>query len=428
MNIKEYPHLGESCYEQRLPNGLMIRVIPKSGFSRKYAFFATNYGSIHTQFTLDGQNRTSPDGVAHYLEHKTFDMPWGNAMQVFAQRGASPNAFTSYSMTAYYFDCTEAFEDNLRLLLEFVSTPYYTEESVEKERCIIEQEIRMYEDSAESRVFENLFACLYQYHPIRVPIAGTVESIQAITAQTLCDCHRAFYDPSNMMLCVVGDVEPESVINSAMELLPKEPGGVSDRVYGAKESMCPAQARMEASMEISMPTFAVGFKCESAGNGESSMRQEFVGDLASEVLMGESSELYQRLYEAGLIDSDFSCGFESVPQAAMLTAAGDSRDPDAVCAAIQEQAEKILAEGVDEALFQRLKKSALGRRLRDLDSFESICYRQCAYYFENCDYFTFPEVYQDITAEDVYAFLRETVRKERMAISIIKPKGAAVCS
>ena len=428
MNIKQYPRLGETCYEQRLPNGLMIRVIPKSGFSRKYAFFATNYGSINTAFTLDGQSCTSPDGVAHYLEHKTFDMPWGNAMQVFAQRGASPNAFTSYSMTAYYFDCTEAFDDNLRLLLEFVSTPYYTQESVEKERSIIEQEIRMYEDSAESRVFENLFACLFRHHPIRVPIAGTVESIQAITAQTLNDCHRAFYDPSNMMLCVVGDVEPESVIRAAMELLPAQPGGVSDRTYGEAETMRPAQPRMEVSMEISMPTFAVGFKCESAGEGESAMRQEFVGDLAAEVLMGESSALYQKLYETGLIDSDFSCGFESVPKAAMLTAAGDTRDPDAVCAAILAQAEIILSEGVDEALFQRLKKSALGRRLRDLDSFESICYRQCAYYFENCDYFTFPEVYQDISVEDVYAFLRETVREERMAISIIHPKGASLCS
>ncbi len=428
MNTIHFPHLGEICYEQRLPNGLMIRVIPKSGFSRKYAFFATNYGSIHTRFTLDGQNFISPDGVAHYLEHKTFDMPWGNAMQVFAQRGASPNAFTSYSMTAYYFDCTEAFDENLRLLLEFVSTPYYTQESVEKERCIIEQEIHMYEDSAESRVFENLFACLYQHHPIRVPIAGTVESIQAITAQTLCDCHRAFYDPSNMMLCVVGDVEPESVISAAMELLPKESSGVCVRTYGSEETMRPAQSRMEVSMEISMPTFAVGFKCKSAENGESSMRQEFVGDLAAEVLMGESSELYQQLYEAGLIDSEFSCGFESVPRAAMLTAAGDSRDPDAVCSAILAQADKILAEGVDEALFDRLKKSALGRRLRDLDSFESICYRQCAYYFDRCNYFTFPEVYQDISIKDVYAFLRETVKEERMAISIIYPKGATVCS
>ena len=422
MKQLSYARLDETCYAERLPNGLMIRVIKKPDFARKYAFFATNYGSIHTAFTLDGKPCTSPDGVAHYLEHKTFDMAQGNAMQIFAQRGASPNAFTSYAMTAYYFDCTEQFDENLRLLLEFVSVPYYTQESVEKERGIIEQEIRMYEDSAESKVYENLFSILYAHHPVRIPIAGTVESIQSITAQTLNDCHRAFYDPSNMMLCVVGDVEPEAVIAAARALLPGEPGGVSGRSYGPPEDLCPTQPRIEAQMEISMPTFAVGFKCQPPEDG-ASMRQEFIGDLAAEVLVGESSELYQRLYEDGLIDADFSCGYESVPQAAMLNAGGDSRDPEGVCAAIVAQAQKLIAEGIDDALFERLKKSSLGRRLRDLDSFESICYRQCAYFFEGCDYFTFPEVYDSIGKDDVLDFLKRTVRPEQMAISIIYPKG-----
>lgn len=426
MKTIHYTQLGELCHEQKLPNGLMLRVIPKPGFARKYAFFATNYGSIHTNFARDGEAFASPEGVAHYLEHKTFDMEDGNAMQIFAQRGASPNAFTSYSMTAYYFDCTEQFEENLRLLLRFVSTPYYTEESVEKERGIIAQEIRMYEDNAESRVYENLFACLYEHHPIRVPIAGTVESIQNITAQTLNDCHRAFYDPCNMMLCVVGDVDPECVLKAAQELLPRQPGCVPEKDYGMPESLAPAKKRCELTMEISLPTFAVGFKCTPAASGMASMRQEFVGDLASEVLMGESSELYQQLYEVGLIDADFSCGYESVPGAAMLTAGGDSRDPEAVCQAILEQAQRLQEDGIDEALFERLKKSSLGRRLRDLDSFESICYRQCAYYFDGCDYFSFPELYEGIGADDVLSFLKEAVQEEQMAISLIYPKGGTL--
>ncbi len=424
MKTIVYERLGETCYEERLPNGLLIRVIKKPGFAKKYAFFAINYGSIHTAYTLDGIQCTSPNGVAHYLEHKTFDMEKGNALQIFAQRGASANAFTSYSMTAYYFDCTEQFDENLRLLIEFVSVPYYTQESVEKERGIIAQEIRMYEDNADSRVYENLFAALYAHHPLRIPITGTVESIQEITAQTLNDCHRAFYDPSNMMLCVVGDVEPEAVISIARALLPGKPGGISDRSYGLPETLLPVQSRCEAKMEIAMPTFAVGFKCRPAEYGIASMRQEFIGDLASEVLVGESSALYQRLYEDGLIDTAFSCGYESVPGAAMLNAGGDSRDPEGVCRAIVEQAQQLLETGIDEALFARLKKSSLGRRLRDLDSFESICYRQCAYYFEGSDYFTFPEVYETIEKEDVLAFLKDTVRPEQMAISIIYPKGA----
>ena len=425
MKKTDYPRLGETLYSEVLPNGLRVCVIPKRGFARKYAFFATSYGSVHTAFTLDGELCRTPDGVAHYLEHKTFDMERGNAMQLFAQRGASPNAFTSYSMTAYYFDCTEHFEENLRLLLEFVSVPYYTEESVEKERGIIEQEIRIYEDSAESRVYENLFACLYAHHPVRVPIAGTVPSIQDITAGTLNACHRTFYAPSNMMLCVVGDVEPEPVLRAARELLPETPGDKPEKYYGEPEPPTAAKPRIETRMEIAMPTFAVGFKCEPAPAGPEAMRREFLGDLAAEVLVGEASELYQELYEQGLIDADFSCGYESVPQAAMLTAGGDSRDPDAVCDAIVKRAEKIVAEGVDEALFSRLKKSGLGRRLRDLDSFESICYRQCAYYFEDCEYFTFPEVYESISAGDVAEFLRQAVRKENMAVSVIYPKGGA---
>ena len=420
-----YAGLGETLYSEVLSNGLRICVIPKRGFARKYAFFATNYGSVHTAFTLDGVRHRTPDGVAHYLEHKTFDMERGNALQMFAQRGASPNAFTSYAMTAYYFDCTDAFEENLRLLLEFVSVPYYTEQSVEKERGIIEQEIRIYEDSAESRVYENLFACLYENHPVRVPIAGTVPSIQDITAETLNACHRAFYAPCNMMLCVVGDVQPEPVICIAESMLPKEPGSRPEKSYGAPELPTAARSRIETRMEIAMPTFAVGFKCAPPASGYEAMRREFIGDLAAEVLVGEASELYQKLYEQGLIDADFSCGYESVPQAAMLTAGGDSRDPDAVCAAILERAGEIVSGGVDEKLFARLKKSGLGRRLRDLDSFESICYRQCAYYFEGCEYFTFPEVYETIEAQDVADFLRQTVLPEQMAVSVIHPKGGA---
>ena len=422
MNRIEYPRLGEVLYRDRLDNGLRICVIPKPGFARKYAFFAVDYGSIDT---LDGRDLRTPDGVAHYLEHKTFDTERGNALQMFAERGASPNAFTSYSMTAYYFDCTEGFEDNLRLLLEFVSTPYYTEQSVEKERGIIEQEIRIYEDSAESRVYENLFACLYAHHPVRVPIAGTVDSIRAITADTLNECHRAFYTLPNMMLCVVGDVDPDAV-RSIAEALPTGAESASARSYGPPETLTPASPRCETAMEIAMPTFAVGFKGSPAPAGAETMRREFVGELAAEVLMGEASELYQRLYEQGLIDSGFSSGYEGLPGAAMLTAGGDSRDPDAVCAAILEEAERIVREGVDEALFYRLKKSGLGRRLRDLDSFESVCYRQCAYAFEQCDYYAFPEVYEAIGPEDVLEFLRVTVRPGQMAVSIIHPKGETV--
>lgn len=422
MNIHDFPGLEESYYAETLPCGLRVRVVKKPKFAKTYAFFAADYGSIDTKFVQDGRTVRTPDGVAHYLEHKMFDMPEGNAMQMFSKVGGSPNAFTGYAMTAYYVECTEHVYENLEILLRFVSTPYFTDESVEKERGIIGQEIRMYEDSASSRLYENLFAALYSHHPVRVPIAGTVESIAEITPQTLYDCHRAFYDPSNMALCVAGPVEPEEVVKTALRILPGVPGGVCARDYGAPELMTGHQNRIEARMEVSMPGFTVGFKCEPAPHGAQALYRELLGDLAAEALVGESSALYRELYEDGLIDSDFSAGYESLKGISLLTAGGDSRDPDTVMEAILREAERIGREGVDPVLFDRLKKSAFGRHVRELDSFENICYRMCQSCFEDVEFYDFPEIYRRIGVEEASAFLRGTVRPERAAISIVRPK------
>lgn len=422
MTAKAYPDLGEMVYESRLSNGLLTRVVTKPGFAKAYAFLAVNYGSMDTRFERAGQWHESPQGTAHYLEHKMFDMPDGNIMQQFAKYGGSPNAFTSYDMTAYYVQCTDHFQENLELLLRYVSTPYFTPESVEKERGIIAQEIQMYEDSADSVVFESLFSVIYAHHPIRNSIAGTVESIAEISAQTLYDAYYGFYTPENMMLCVVGDVEPEQVIALAESILPRDSTPATQRAYGLQEEMVPARKRAERAMEVSMPMFALGFKAEPAGYGQGTMLQEVVGDLSAEILVGESSPLYTKLYEDGLIDSGFSCGFEGLKGASMLTASGDSRAPQTVYDAILEEAARIAREGVDEALFQRLKRSALGRRMRDLDGFESICYRSCAYHFEGVDYFSFPSCFHAVTSDQIVEFLHRTVREERGAISLIWPK------
>ena len=308
MICREYQRLGERVFETKLANGLTVCVVPKPGFSRKYALIAADYGSADTTFTIDGQRITTPDGVAHYLEHKMFDTPEGDAMERFAAFGASPNAFTGYDMTAYYFSCTEHFEENLRTLLEMVALPWFKEESVEKERDIIAQEILMYEDSADSKLFENLFAAMFRNHPIRVPISGSVESIGEITAETLNTCFRAFYAPSNLMLCVVGDVDPELVARSAEEYLPKECAPRPGRWYGEPEGEeCPRH-EVRKAMEVSMPMFALGFRCKMPEDGWESLKWEIAADMASELLAGESSELYQRLYEENLIDSDFSGG------------------------------------------------------------------------------------------------------------------------
>lgn len=422
MIEKPYAQLGERVYEARLSSGLLARVVPKPGFAKTYAFLAVNYGSIDTRFSVGGLSHHTPEGVAHFLEHKMFDMPNDqNAMYQFSEVGGSPNAFTSYDITAYYVECSDQVAENLKILLEFVYTPCFTKESVEKEQGIIAQEIRMYEDSADSRVYENLFSAQFANHPIRNTIAGTVESIGQITDQTLYDCYHAFYTPANMMLCVVGDVDPRMVFDLAEQIVPKGEA-VPNRDYGAPEIMVPAQKRIETHMEVSMPTFALGFKTEPASSGAEAMRQEITGELAAEILVGESSDLYTKLYEKNLIDSDFSAGYEGLKGVSMLTAGGDSPDPDAVMEAVLREAERIEREGVDEALFLRLKRSALGRRMRDLDSFESLCYRMCAYHFEGADYFSFPERFREVEQQQVAEFLRRTVREDRSALSVIWPK------
>ena len=422
MNKKVFPQLGEQYFEQRLENGMMVRVVEKPGFAKKYAFVAVNFGSIDTKFRLNGVDYATPDGVAHYLEHKMFDLPEGNAMQEFAKYAGANNAFTSYTMTAYYVECTEHLEENFEILLCMVTTGYFTEESVQKERGIIAQEIKMYEDSADSAVMENLFRIMYQNHPVRNNIAGTVESIEEITADTLKLCHDAFYDPSNLIVCVIGDVDAASIIEQARRLTPAGKKPQFERCCGAPEPEKVPVRTIEKQMEIAMPAFAIGFRCPDAGRGADAMRMDLIGEMAGEMLVGESSKLYQKLYDENVIDADFSVDYERMKGMALLELSGDSEDPRRILREVLAEAARVLETGVDRALLARLKKSVTGRRLRELDGFEGTCYRMCAYYFDGAEYFDYPEIYASVTAEDVEQFIRENVKEEQAFLSVITPK------
>lgn len=421
MRREDYPELNETVFRQVLPNGLTVVVVPRLGFTRKLAYFVTDFGAIHTEFDVDGQQHNAPAGVAHYLEHKLFDMPDRDVTAEFAALGAVPNAFTSYDMTAYYFSCTQNFDQSLKLLLEFVSTPYFTEESVGKEQGIIGQEIGMNEDNPDTRVFEELMEAMYREHPVRIPILGWRESIAKITPQVLTACHNSFYRPSNMLLCVVGDVDPEQVVSIAQQVLPSKHTACVTRRQEWQEEMTCIRSLTEQNMEVAMPMFQLGFKCEPLGTGEAAVRGETVGDLAAEALFGESSPLYLRLYEQGLIDGSFGGGFETVDNMAMLTVSGDSDDPKAVRDAILQEAKRLAMQGIAPEDFLRMKRSALGRRIRDLDSFDSMAFRICAYHFSGFDYFRFPEIYQAVEEREIREFLQRVVTEERCSLSVIYP-------
>ena len=422
MDKKLYPRIGEEVIWVTLDNGLPVCIVPKKGFSRKYALFATRHGGMDMRFRLNGQWLDTPAGIAHYLEHKMFDTEDGNALQELAMNGAEPNAFTSNAITCYYFDSTEKFYENLEILLSFVSVPYFTDESVEKEQGIIGQEIGMIEDNPEWQVYKQLMQSLYHTSPARTPVAGSVESIRKITAQTLYDCHRAFYTPANMCLVVVGDVEPQQVLDIARRVLPKDSGELIERDYGAEEPTEAAQAYAEERMEVSMPSFLVGFKCPPQHGGEEQHRFAAIGELACDVLMGESSPLYARLYSQGLINGSFGAAFDILPGAAYAYAGGDSKDPKAVAEAILAEAQRLVREGVDEDYYKRIVNANFGAALRELNSFESIAVSMAEGRFQGYDPYRFPEIYDSITAADVLAFLRENVTRSHMALSVIAPK------
>ena len=424
MEKKLYERIGEEVFHTTLPNGLPVYIVPKKGFLRKYALFATRYGGMDMRFEKDGQWLDTPAGIAHYLEHKMFDTEDGNALQELAKNGAEPNAFTSNAITCYYFDATDKFYESLEILLSFVSIPYFTDESVQKEQGIIGQEIGMIEDNPEWQGYKQLMQALSHASPARTPVAGSVESISHITAQTLYDCHKAFYTPANMCLVVVGDVKPERIIAAANQILPAKSGPLIRRDYGAEEELTAAEHFVTAAMEVSMPTFLVGFKCPPQHGGEEQHRFTAIGELACDVLMGESSPLYARLYAEGLINGSFGAAFDLLPGASYVYAGGDSKDPQAVAEAILAEARRLVSEGVDGDYYRRVVNANFGAALKALNSFESIAVSMAEGCFQGYDPYRFPEVYDSITVEDVLDFLRRNMTRDHMALSVITPKEA----
>ena len=416
-----YERIGEAVCRETLPNGLRINIVPKRDYAKSYAFFATRYGGMDTRFCLNGKWLDTPAGIAHYLEHKMFDTKEGNALQELAKNGAEPNAFTSNAITGYYFDSTTHFEENLEILLSFVSVPYFTEESVAKEQGIIGQEIRMIEDNPDWQIYTRMMKALYAASTARTSIAGTVESISHITAETLYDCHKAFYTPSNMVLTVVGNVDPVHVVDIARRILPREGGPAIPRDYGTEPAQV-AEKETKLAMEVSCPQFLTGFKCTPAEDGEDYMRQSLIGDMACDILLGDSSPLYLRLYDRGLINTRFGGAYEMMPGVAYLYAGGDSKDARAVTAEIQKEAKRLVEEGIDEDFYQRVRRASFGSNLRGLNSFENIAVSLSEGYFHGYDPFRFPQVFDTITKDDITAFLRENLTADRAVLSEIVPK------
>ena len=424
MQRIDYPAIGETLYTSVLPNGLPIFVVPKAGYRKSFACFATNYGGADRRFTLAGERKDTPAGVAHYLEHKMFDMPEGNALMALDAAGANANAFTSEAMTAYHFTCTQHFDENLRTLLRFVSTPYYTQESVDKERGIISQEIRMYEDDPDDQVYMELMRQLFAHNPLRDDVAGTVETIRDITPQVLYDCHKVFYAPSNMVLCVVGDVDPEAVERAAGEVLPPERAPLPGRDYGPAEGLEPVRARSERAMEVSAPIFLGGLKLGPAATGPEAQRERLTGYLALRCLYGRSSPAYLELYGQGLLNGTFGCSADYAAGEGFVIFGGESRDPDGAFDALLQRAEAVGKDGIDPALFDRQKKAAYGGQLRALGDFRTLGVNLADGCFAGYQPLEGFGLLEAITCQEASAWVREHMAPGRAALSLVRPKEA----
>lgn len=422
MNKHEYPHLGETLYEEVLSNGLSILVAVKPGFCKNAAFFATRYGGADRRFKVNGEWIDTPAGVAHFLEHKMFDMPDGRSvLSDFAALGARPNAFTSSGRTAYYFTGSENFMENLRLLLTYVSTPYYTEESVAKEQGIIGQEICMSEDEPGYAGYYQLFGALYDHHPIRESVAGSIESIAQITPETLYHCHSVFYHPSNMVLCCVGDVDPEAIAAAAREILPDTPGEKPERDYGAPETLLPCKARAEKTMSVSAPQFLLGVKLPYLSDGAARERQKLLAELSCECLLGTSSAFYNDLYAKGLLNRDYAIEYDSSAGAVTLVLGGESRDPDAVAEAVHEAVSGVALRGLDKDALERCRRAKYGQRLGSLDSFAAYAISLAESKLDGWDALDAFAALESITLAECEAFLCENLTRERTALSVIRP-------
>ncbi|AEP90839.1 EF-P 5-aminopentanol modification-associated protein YfmH [Bacillus subtilis] len=423
----EYEQLQETLYHEKMSNGLDVYVLPKKGFNKTYAVFTTKYGSIDNRFVPLGKNEMVhvPDGIAHFLEHKLFEKADGDVFQDFSKQGASANAFTSFTRTAYLFSSTSNVERNLETLIDFVQDPYFTEKTVEKEKGIIGQEINMYDDNPDWRLYFGVIENMYKEHPVRIDIAGTVESISHITKDLLYECYETFYHPSNMLLFIVGPVDPEAIISQVRENQGKKPYTDQPEIKReeVKEQEAVFRKEKEIKMNVQGPKCLVGLKSKNPFKlGKELLKHELSMNLLLEALFGKSSAQYESLYEKGYIDETFSFDFTAEYGFGFAAIGGDTPEPDQLAEDISSMllraGELITAEKIELA-----RKKKIGTFLKALNSPEYIANQFTRYAFLDMSLFDVVTVLEQITLEDVQNVIQEEIAADRLTVCKVVPKS-----
>lgn len=430
--IKE--SLNEIMYAEHLNNGLDVIIIPKKGAVNKYAMFATHFGSINYKFKAPGDMDFSvvPDGVAHFLEHKLFEEEDGiNALDKLAKIGANANAYTSFNHTAYLFSATENFDEAFDILLNFVQKPYLTVENVEKEKGIIAQEINMYDDDPDWQLFFGFLNCLYKEHAITKDIAGTVDTIKEITPEILYKCYNTFYDPSNMVICVVGDVSPKDILDKVKRLVrDTDEKSKIKRFYGEEPDTI-NMPKIEKVMPVSIPMFVMGFKDTEnkkiIDSGYLDNNYDFVCkhiavEILLEMLVGKSTKLYEELYSEGFVTREFGVDYSFEENYAYSTISNETKDVDYVIEKIKNRIKELKQVGLDKNEFERIKKMLYGEYVRTFNSVSRIAHTVVSDYFKGINSFDYVDAYKEIDIDFVTSVLKNHFDFDKMCVSVVKNK------
>lgn len=428
MQTKEYPQLNETLYTETLANGLQVVLLPKSDFNKTYALFGTDFGSIDQHFTPIGQDKpvNFPDGIAHFLEHKMFEKEEGDIFHEFSKYGAAANAFTSFTRTAYLFSTTHFVEENIKTLLDFVQAPYFTAETVEKEKGIIAQEIGMYEDEASFQLMMGILKNLYPDHPVHIDILGTVVSIHEITAEMLYDNYNTFYHPSNMTLLIVGQINPEETMaliraNQEAKDFPEAP--TPNRVF-PEENLEELKPEETIHMPIQKPKVSVGIRgLRTNLTGEDALRYEIAMNLYLEMLLGATSETYLSLYDEEIIDDSYSTEFLFERTFNTMTVSTDTKQPEEFTKRIKETLlNHRQSPDINPEHFELIKRKTIGRVLQSLNSLEYIAYQFMSKSYGEATVFDFVPFLEAMTLEETIEVAEDYIREELLSVFTILPE------
>ena len=425
MQIIENLKIKEKLYIEKLENGLTVMIIPKANTKKKYIMWGVNFGSIDNNF-IDPKTKQEvkiPDGVAHFLEHKMFEQANGtNSLDALSSIGVDPNAYTTNDYTTYLYECNDHFYEALDEFMDYVQNPYYTDENVEKEKGIISQEIKMYDDHPFWQVYMNAMKCLYKNNPVKIDIAGTVESISEISKETLYTCYNSFYTPSNMLMVISGDFVPEDLIKEIKKRLIKK-DNISEikRIYPEEPEEINEKTKT-VTMDVNNPLFVIAFKDTVLENKEELVKKHIAIEILLYMLMGKSSKLYQKLYKEGLIIAQPDLDYEFSKEYAHITISGQSNKPEKLTEEFKKELKNLKENGIDENIFNRIKKKIYGNYVMEFNDVSDIAKMFMGDYFKGINSFDYLENHKQVTKEYAEEILKEIFDESKMILSIVKGK------